>query len=66
MTRDMEKIVRREDHPGQSLWRGVWAGTFVLLVAGAYLSVLLWVVARPALFHVAGAAALPQAYSTTL
>ena len=41
-------------------------GTFLLLVAGAYLSLLLWVVARPALFPMLLVLlALPQAYSTT-
>jgi 1,4-dihydroxy-2-naphthoate octaprenyltransferase len=43
-------------------------GTFVLLVAGAYLSILLWVVARPTLFPILLVLlALPQAnFSTRL
>jgi 1,4-dihydroxy-2-naphthoate octaprenyltransferase len=45
---------------------GFGRGTFVLLVTGAYLSVLLWVVVRPALFPIwLVLLALPQAYSTT-
>jgi 1,4-dihydroxy-2-naphthoate octaprenyltransferase len=40
--------------------------TFVLLVAGAYLSVLLWVIARPAFCPMLLVLlALPQAYATT-
>jgi 1,4-dihydroxy-2-naphthoate octaprenyltransferase len=45
---------------------GFGLGTFLLLVGGAYLSVLLWVLARPALYPVLLVLlALPQAYSTT-
>ena len=41
-------------------------GSFVLLVAGAYVSVLLWVVVRPAVFPMLLVLlALPQAYATT-
>jgi 1,4-dihydroxy-2-naphthoate octaprenyltransferase len=41
-------------------------GTFVLLVVGAYLSVLLWAVVRPAVFPIGLVLlALPQAYATT-
>jgi 1,4-dihydroxy-2-naphthoate octaprenyltransferase len=45
---------------------GFGVGTFLLLVGGAYLSVVLWVVARPALFPTLLALlALPQAFITT-
>jgi 1,4-dihydroxy-2-naphthoate polyprenyltransferase len=45
---------------------GFGLGTFVLLVAGAYVSVVLWVIARPAFFPMLLVLlALPQAYSTT-
>jgi 1,4-dihydroxy-2-naphthoate polyprenyltransferase len=45
---------------------GFGLGTFVLLIAGAYLSVLLWVVARPAVFPMLLVLlALPQAFATT-
>ena len=41
-------------------------GSFVLLVAGAYISVLLWAVVRPAVFPLLLVLlALPQAYATT-
>ena len=41
--------------PVTSFGAGFGLGTFILLVAGAYFSILLWVVARPAVFpHVAG------------
>jgi 1,4-dihydroxy-2-naphthoate polyprenyltransferase len=40
-------------------------GTFVLLVAGAYLSVLIWIIVRPAVFPLMLVLlALPQAYVT--
>jgi 1,4-dihydroxy-2-naphthoate octaprenyltransferase len=45
---------------------GFGLGTFLLLVAGAYVSVLLWVVAKPALFPVLMVLlTLPKAASTT-
>jgi 1,4-dihydroxy-2-naphthoate octaprenyltransferase len=45
---------------------GFGLGTFVLLVAGAYLSILLWVIASPAFSPMLLVLlALPQAYSTT-
>jgi 1,4-dihydroxy-2-naphthoate octaprenyltransferase len=44
---------------------GFGLGTFLLLVGGAYLSVLIWVLAQPALYPVLLVLlALPQAYST--
>ena len=52
--------------PVSRLGAGFGLGTFLLLVSGAYLSVLLWVLARPALLPILLVLlALPQAYTTT-
>jgi 1,4-dihydroxy-2-naphthoate octaprenyltransferase len=52
--------------PVSRLGAGFGLGTFLLLVGGAYISVLLWVLARPALLPILLVLlALPQAYSTT-
>jgi 1,4-dihydroxy-2-naphthoate polyprenyltransferase len=52
--------------PVSHFGRGFGLGTFVLLVSGAYVGVLLWVVARPALLPVLLVLlAIPQAVATT-
>jgi 1,4-dihydroxy-2-naphthoate polyprenyltransferase len=65
--RDIEEDRQmRKMTPVSRFGAGFGLGTFVLLIAGAYLSVLLWVVARPAVSPILLVLlALPRAYATT-
>jgi 1,4-dihydroxy-2-naphthoate polyprenyltransferase len=65
--RDIEEDRQTGKITPASRWGvGFGQGTFLLLVSGAYISMLLWVLARPALLPILLVLlALPQAYSTT-